>query len=405
MKLIKNPFFYLNLVLFLVVAFQVARFVGAVTYTEPTTGFSGGNPPPALIKTDKVDQDSGGNLSLIGGTVGSVTLGESRIVFNGTALYGSESNTPSLAFVPRDSNNNTKLYFGSTGTFYIKNITDGDNYALAISKIDTNNYSLDFSGSINARSLCFSGDCKSSWAAVGGGTTSGQWTLVGNDLRYSAGNVIVDKYLVEDQGSYADGLTGEKQVCVDDRPGLIYEKNGSIATVYVSGHDSSSNLSSGWEANCDTDVFRPYKKVQFLSWNWEETSDESVNVTLARSRGDCSPFTISVNYDRNTVHDTRSLATRACTASGAQLPYLILGVKWSKPAPPSHKKAYENGTAIATPISIVPEGFLRLRNVSRPDCPGPAGSNLGLVIFSSDKFQVCTAYDTSDGQLFGWRAF
>lgn len=392
----KNPFFYLSFILIILLGFQVAQFVRAA-FVEPTEPFPGGNPPTPL-DTSGSDQVKAGSIYFPGLGAAGVKVGGGTIVTdNGVVLFAKESNgvqTPALLL--RDSFNNSALYFGSGGNLFINTasgrqaaaITSGASPSTAL----TTGFNLDFNGSVNAGSLCISGDCKTAWSQVGGGSVTGQWTVSGNDIRYSAGNVIVDKYVFEDQSSYPDALTQSAAVCVDDRPGLIYEKSagGTIARLYVSG----TNQAGTWGVGCGNDPGPGQAnqgKVLFLSWDWAKTSDPIVRIVLGDVNNP-SLFSLATTYNVNTPTDTRVLAGRVYTAGGAQNPNLVLSVSWFKSRRPSYKQSYLAGN-LSEEVDVMKSGLrLNQQNEPLPPCPGPGNINVGLLWVRNSTLQACSNY-------------
>lgn len=95
-------------------------------------------------------------------------------------------------------------------------------------------------------------------------TLKAQTVIVSNTLRYALPEII----------------TNNVTICMDDRPGLIYEVSNNKARVYVAGFGQYNDL--GW--NCPTPgVNDPGKgnensaKVLFASWDW---NDINVNKTI-----------------------------------------------------------------------------------------------------------------------------
>ena len=111
----------------------------------------------------------------------------------------------------------------------------------------TPQYELDVQGQINAfQGLCISGDCKSSWAEVGGG----YWSANGNDIyNTNSGNVgiglTMPKYTLDVKGSIrasksltaginVESLSGNKTLTPGTDPMYQYlNPNGANRTIYL----------------------------------------------------------------------------------------------------------------------------------------------------------------------------
>lgn len=114
---------YLSII---VLAFVLSLGIYTVfAFTEPTVAPPGGN-VPAPLTTGPEAQSKGGEISLPGVTIG----GGSAVIFNNNADLAARDSvgTPQVVFRGRDSSNNTSIWFGSGGTFTVRNVVGNERF-------------------------------------------------------------------------------------------------------------------------------------------------------------------------------------------------------------------------------------------------------------------------------------
>ena len=113
-------------------------------------------------------------------------------------------------------------------------------------------------------------------------------------------------------------------VCIDHKPGLVYEVDGKgEARVYASGASPSGNFF--W--NCGGDPGKGNEnagKVLFAKWNWHNIHNVPKKAKITLLRGDVRdglPVSlIEVIYTPDTPDNTRTLGGDVFGAPGAQRP-------------------------------------------------------------------------------------
>lgn len=127
--------------------------------------------------------------------------------------------------------------------------------------------------------------------------------------------------------------TGAGVVCVDTRPGLIYERTGSMARVYVSGTDLAGTK---WAHNCGMDPGAGNEnegKVLFAEWDWASVTGIGGVTVYAKQEGAGEPgetgsADVSATYTDSTPTNTRDFGDNLFPAPGAQYPSYVLLSSW-----------------------------------------------------------------------------
>lgn len=185
---------------------------------------------------------------------------------------------------------------------------------------------------------------------VGIGTTSpdGKLHVADSGVAATDGNLVVDGVVVSGVRAYANKLTNDGNVCIDDRPGILYERNGDVARVYAIG----ANPSGVWFGNCAADPGfwnTNSAKTLFLEWNWLNTRDPLVHIEEGRWNDNivcgysgCGPagppfleVHTALDVTRSTLNDTRALGPRIYTGSGSATVPVRMQATWSKPVAPA----------------------------------------------------------------------
>ena len=203
---------------------------------------------------------------------------------------------------PRWTDNIMYTNFGAAG-WNIRNnastsvmfMTPGGNVGIGTA---TPTQKLDVMGNVNAAGLCISGDCKTNWSQVGGGTPS-QWTTSSSNIFYNSGNVGIGTpspaFLLDVSGSTDSpfrvrDVSGREYFSTTTRTGTY----GTVQVVSIAGSRLIID-NSGPEGANDTIVRRA---VNSLIFSPSDTSGLS-GAFMVRQVGGSSILYIDQNANGN----------------------------------------------------------------------------------------------------------
>lgn len=241
---------------------------------------------PILFATNNVERiriDAAGNIG-----VGTAAPDSAFHISNGTLtvypkVYGTATTWTSAVFSNNYDATVRLVHSNATSTFYTDALSQGINFStngsgnsrlfisgggnIGIGTTTPNvNFKLDVAGKLNGTEICIAGDCKTSWAQVGGGgggSSTSQWSTAAgtNNIYYNAGNVGIGTIIPGAPLSFGSSVPANGQKLLVYESGNTKSGLGVVSAVYRNFTDSGSVMSFGQVSTADGSTYTERMRI------------------------------------------------------------------------------------------------------------------------------------------------